>query len=156
LPTLEVTYDPGLARLFADVAELAAAREALGAEAFLERLGSLRLRFGELCENRPDTELKAELEDFAKHRFDLVDEPGEYADATSEVLSLSLVAADAPELVVRALQDSVVRLSAVLGIEGVPQLFAQLLKRLRELARQHQNLELRAWVDGVVAALPDE
>lgn len=122
----------------------------------MERLGSLRLRFRELRERRAESEMKAELEDFARHRFELVDEPGEYADATSEVLSLSLVAADAPELVERALQDSVIRLSAVLSVEGVPQLFAQLLKRLRELARQHQNTELRVWVDGVVAALPDE
>lgn len=121
----------------------------------MERLGSLRLRFAELAKTRDPELLEALIGAFAGHRFDLVDEPSEYAEATSELLCLSLVASESPARVVRALQDGVVRLSAVLAEEGVPQLFAQLLKRLRELARQLQDTELRTWIDAVVAALPD-
>ncbi|HVZ33440.1 MAG TPA: hypothetical protein VG963_13500 [Polyangiaceae bacterium] len=135
--------------------ELARERESAGADAFLERLGSLRLRFTELAKTRDPELLEAVIGAFASHRFDLVDEPREYAEATSELLCLSLVASEVPERVIRALQDGVVRLSGVLAEEGVPQLFAQLLKRLRELARARQDAELRAWVDAVISALPE-
>jgi hypothetical protein len=36
----------------------------------------------------------------------------------------------------------------------VPTVFGQMLKRTRQLARQHGDRELSAWVQGVVNALP--
>ena len=106
--------------------------------------------------NIPEVELIARLNDYAGHRFELVDDSTEYAAAGQEVLTLSQVLADAPLLVAPALQQTVVRLTSLLGEPEVPQLFGRLLRRLRELARQSGDPELKAWVDGVISALPSE
>jgi hypothetical protein len=44
----------------------------------------------------------------------------------------------------------------VLTEDGVPRLFGQLLKRLRDLSRQTGDLELKAWLTGVADALPGD
>ena len=151
--------DLELERLLTAVNELAASvgveQARATPEAFLERVAGLRGQFAALRPSRDDVELQCRLLDYAEHRFALVDEAREYARATEELLTASLVLADVPELIAPALQRGIVRLSAVLAEPGVPQSFARLLRRLRELARQSGSADLRAWVDGVVAALPD-
>jgi hypothetical protein len=151
--------DLELERLLAAVNELAAS---LGVEqtrsapaAFLERVAELQGQFATLRAAWEDAELQRRLVEYAERRFALVDEAREYARATEELLTASLVLADAPELIAPALQRGVIRLSAVLSEAGVPQSFARLLRRLRELARQSGSADLRAWVDGAIAALPD-
>ena len=146
-------------RLLSDASELAAS---LGSEkvradsdAFLERVAQLQRRFAELRPARDELDLQLRCQAYAEHRFQLVDEAHEYAQATEELIALSLVLSEAPGVVGPALQRGVVLLSATLGEPGVPRLFGRLLRRLRELARQSGNAELRAWVDGVVSALPD-
>jgi hypothetical protein len=54
------------------------------------------------------------------------------------------------------LKSTLELLSGRLGEEGVPALFGKLLKHTRQLARQHGDTELSAWVQGVVNALPDD
>jgi hypothetical protein len=155
----EPISDLELERLLSAVNELAASvaveQTRSAPEAFLERVAELRAQFAALLPSRDEVELNCRLLDYAEHRFALVDEAGDYSRATEELLTASLVLADAPELIAPALQRGVVRLSAVLSEPGVPQSFARLLRRLRELARQSGSADLRAWVDGVVAALPD-
>lgn len=159
MSSLEPVADLELERLLTAVNELAASvgvEQARAApDAFLERVAELRGQFAALHAVRDDVELECRLLDYAEHRFALVDEAREYARATEELLTASLVLADAPKLIAPALQRGAVRLSAVLSEPGVPQLFARLLRRLRELARQSSDSDLRAWVDGVVASLPD-
>jgi hypothetical protein len=159
MSSFEPVADHELDALLAAVNELAASvgvEQARAApEAFLERVAELRGRFARLHAVREDVELQCRLLDYAEHRFALVDEAREYARATEELLTASLVLADAPELIAPALQRGVVRLSAVLSEPGVPQSFGRLLRRLRELARQSGSADLRAWVDGAIAALPD-
>lgn len=159
MSSLEPVADLELERLLTQVNELAASVGVEQArstpETFLERVTELRGQFAGLHAVRDDVELECRLLDYAEHRFALVDEAREYTRATEELLTASLVLADAPDLIAPALQRGVVRLSAVLSEPGVPQSFARLLRRLRELARQSGNSELRAWVDGVVASLPD-
>lgn len=159
MSSLEPVADLELERLLAAVNELAASvgvEQARAApDAFPERVAELRGQFAALHAVRDDVELECRLLDYAEHRFALVDEAREYARATEELLTASLVLADAPKLIAPALQRAIVRLSAVLSEPGVPQLFGRLLRRLRELARQSGDSDLRAWVDGVVASLPD-
>jgi hypothetical protein len=160
----EFPTDVELERLLSDVTELSASLGLQQARAesapFLERVAELGRRFAglrnsETESDRSDEVLQACLIAHAEHRLQLVDEPAEYAQATEELLTLSLVLSDAPELVAPALQRGVVRLSAVLSEPGVPRQFGRLLRRLRELARQSGSLDLQAWVDGAIAALPD-
>ena len=159
MPLPEPIADLELERLLGAVNELAAsvgvAQARAAPEAFLERVAELQGQFAALRPRREDIELECRLLDYAEHRFTLVDEARDYGRATEELLTASLVLASAPELIAPALQRGVVRLSAVLSEPGVPQSFARLLRRLRELARQSGSDDLRAWVDGVVAALPD-
>lgn len=148
-------HDPELAQFFEQVTRLSAERQATGPEAFFERVNELTAQFTELRKYRSERTLLSRLEAFAAHRFELVDDPSEYALATDELMVLSMVLAESAELVVPALKRGVVILSGVLREEGVPRLFAQLLKRLRELGRQSGDAELASWVEGVVSALPD-
>jgi len=146
-------------RLLSDASELAAtlgsSAARADADAFLAQVARLQQRFAELRPSREQLDLQIRCQAYAEHRLGLVDEAHEYARATEELLALSLVLSDAPEVVAPALQRGVVRLSAVLSEPGVPRLFGRLLRRLRELARLSGSAELRAWVDGVVRALPD-
>jgi len=146
-------------RLLSDASELAAmAGPEAGradSDAFLEQVARLQQRFAELRPTRQELDLQIRCQAYAEHRFGLVDEAHEYARAAEELLALSLVLSEAPEVVAPALQRGVLRLSAVLSEPGVPRLFGRLLRRLRELARQSGSAELRAWVEGVVAALPE-
>jgi len=160
----EFTTDIELERLLAAVTELSASLGPQQARAesdpFLEQVAELGRRFSSLRSadtesDRSDEVLQACLVAHAEHRFQLVDEPAEYVQATEELLTLSLVLSAAPELVAPALQRGIVRLSAVLTEPAVPRQFGRLLRRLRELARQGGSVELQAWVDGVLGALPD-
>ena len=151
--------DPELARLLSEVNDLAAtsSREAaLDPDATWQRISSLRERFAAVRANIPEVELIARLNDYAGHRFDLVDDTSEYVAAGQEVLTLSQVLADAPLVVAPALQQTLVRLTSLLSEPEVPQLFGRLLRRLRELGRQSGDPELKAWVEGVISALPSE
>jgi hypothetical protein len=148
-------HDPELAQFFEQVTLLSAERQATGPEAFFERVNELTVRFAELRKYRSERTLLSGLEGFAAHRFELVDDPSEYSLAADEVMVLSMVLAESAPLIIPALKRSVVILSGVLSENGVPQLFAQLLKRLRELGRQGGDTELVSWVQGVVSALPD-
>lgn len=160
----EFATDVELERLLLDVTELSAALGPQQARAesdpFLERVAELGRRFASLRSRQSENDLSLEvlqacLIAHAEHRFKLVDVPEDYARATEELLTLSLVLSDAPELVAPALQRGIVRLSAVLTEPGVPRQFGRLLRRLRELARQSGSVDLQAWVDGAIGALPD-
>jgi hypothetical protein len=148
-------HDPELAQFFEQVTLLSGERQGTGPEAFFERVNELTARFAELRKYRSERTLLSQLEGFAAHRFELVDDPSEYSLAADEVMVLSMVLAESAPLIIPALKRSVVILSGVLSENGVPQLFAQLLKRLRELGRQSGDAELASWVKGVVSALPD-
>jgi hypothetical protein len=149
-------YDPELASFLTRVTELSALRHGSGPEAFLARIDDLATELRELRKYRTDRALGPRLEAFAARRFELVDDSSEYALATDEVIVLSLVLADAPDLAIPALKRGVIILSAVLTEDGVPRLFGQLLKRLRDLSRQTGDLELKAWLTGVADALPGD
>lgn len=149
-------HDPELSKLLRSVEELSAVRNAQGPDAFLDQVHTLAAELQTLRKYRSDRALSARLEEYAAHRFALVDDASEYALAADEVLVLSIVSAEAPELVTRALQRSVSILSGVLIEEGVPALFGQLLKRLREIARSTGDPGLKFWLDGVVNALPSD
>ena len=151
----DADHDPELAQFFEQVTRVSAERQGSGPEAFFERVNELAAQFAELRKYRSERTLVSRLEGFAAHRFELVDDPSEYALAADEVLVLSMVLAESVALVIPALKRSVVILSGVLREDGVPALFAQLLKRLRDLGRQSGDAELASWVRGVVSALPD-
>jgi len=151
--------DPELSQLLSEVNDLAAtsSREAaLDPDAAWQRISALSERFASVRAKIPEVELVARLNDYAGHRFDLVDDAEEYAAAGQEILTLSQVLGDAPLVVAPALQQTLVRLTSLLGEPEVPQLFGKLLRRLRELGRQSGDPELKAWVDGVISALPSE
>jgi hypothetical protein len=149
-------YDPELASFLERVTELSALRQGSGPEAFFAHIHDLGVELRELRKYRTDRALGPRLEAFAARRFELVDDSSEYALATDEVLVLSMVLADAAELAIPALKRGVIILSAVLSEEGVPRLFGQLLKRLRDLSRQTGDVELKAWLTGVADALPGD
>lgn len=149
-------HDPELSKLLRGVEELSAVRHARGPDVFLDQVGTLAAELQALRKYRSDRALSARLEEYSAHRFSLVDDPSEYALAADEVLVLSIVLADSPELVTRALQRSVSILSGALREEGVPALFGQLLKRLRDIARKTGDPGLKFWLDGVVNALPGD
>lgn len=147
--------DGELERLLGDVSDLAAVLPLGDSEAFLERVAAVRSRFASACERLPAGAVTRRCVAYAERRLQLVDEAEEYGLATDELITLSLVLADAPLLVAPALQRGVVLLCNVLSEPAVPQQFARLLRQLRALARQSGDSELRAWIDGVVRALPD-
>lgn len=149
-------HDPELSQFLRGVEELSAVRHARGPDAFLEQVEVLATEFRQLRRYRSDRTLSAALEGYAAHRFALVDDASEYALAADEVLVLSIVLADATELVIPALKHAVSILSGVLTEEGVPASFGQLLKRLRDIARATGDAELEAWFAGVVDALPSD
>jgi hypothetical protein len=142
-------------RLLGEVSDLAAALPLGDSEAFLARIAAARARFTSLFQGVPAAALTRRWVAYAEQRFKLVDEPEEYGLATDELITLSLVLADAPLQVAPALQRGVVLLTNVLSEPGVPQQFARLLRQLRALARQSGDDQLRYWVDGLVRALPD-
>lgn len=144
-----------LDRLLADVNDLAASLPLGDSEAYLARVATVRGRAASLAAYVPAATLTRRCVEYAERRLGLVDEAEEYGLATDELITLSLVLADAPTVVAPALQRGVVLLSNVLAEPGVPQQFARLLRQLRVLARQSGDGELRAWIDGVVRVLPD-
>lgn len=151
--SVELLHDPELAHWLQAVVDFAA----LGPgdpDVMLERVEDLAGLFAELRKYRQEQVLREALLGFARKRFELVDEASEYAAAGREVFSLALVAEAAPELLMPVLRQSVVALSEQLGADGVPRVFGQLLKRLRELARRSGDIDSRAWADGVIANLP--
>lgn len=144
-----------LDRLLGEVNDLAASLPLGNSEEFLARVTAVRSRAASLAAYVPAATLTRRCVSYAERRLSLVDEAEEYGLATDELITLSLVLADAPAVVTPALQRGVVLLSNVLAEPGVPQQFARLLRQLRALARQSGDGELRAWIDGVVSALPD-
>lgn len=148
--------DPELRRFLDAVVELSATRHAQGPDAFIGRLEGLGVELASLRKYRTDRALVERFEAFAKKRFALVDEPSEYALAGDEVLVLSLVLGTAAPLAVPAMKHAVVTLSGALAGEGAPALFGQLLKRLRRVAREHDDAALAAWVADIARALPSD
>jgi len=138
------------------VVALSADRHTRGPEAFLSTLDDLELTFRDLRRYRTEKILRERLEAFVVSRFELVDEAEEYALACDETLVLSMALGEAAWLSVPALKRAVDRASHVLTAPGVPPLFGQLLKRLRQLAKNHADAELEAWVRAVASALPGD
>lgn len=153
-PSLD--HDPELSGFLDAVVELSAERHQRGPDAFLAALERLEREFRALSQYRTARAIEQRLTRFAEKRFQLIDEPEEYALAGGEVLVLSMALGDAAQLAVPALQRALVRLSGVLTEADVPATFGQILRRLRQLARQHGDDELEAWVRGVINALPSE
>src|SRR5688500_6961346 len=111
----QADHDPELARFLGNVISLSAQRRALGPDAFLERLADLEAQFIELRKYRSDRTLQSRFQEFAKHRFELIDDNSEYAHATDEVMVLTLALDTATPLVVPALKHSLAVLSDVLA-----------------------------------------
>jgi hypothetical protein len=149
-------HDPELSRILDRVTLLGMERLGLGPDSFLERASELQAEFTALARYRADALLSSRLEQFVQHRFDLVDDASEYALAAHEAFILSLVLDGQRRLVVPALRRAILLASGHLLEEGMPQLFGQLLKRLRTFARTENDPDLKAWVDGVVRSLPAE
>lgn len=149
-------HDPELARFLETVVELSARRHNRGPDEFLVLLEGLGETFRGLRKYRTDRALTTGFDAFARKRFDLVDEPSEYPFAWDELMVLALGLGDAARLVFPALKHMIELMSERLGEQGVPTLFGQMLKRTRQLARQHGDEELGAWVQGVVGALPGD
>ena len=76
-------------------------------DAFLAQVARLQQRFAELRPRREELDLQIRCQAYAEHRFTLVDEAHEYAQAAEELLALSLVLSAAPEVVSPALQRGV-------------------------------------------------
>jgi hypothetical protein len=149
-------HDPDLTGFLEDVLELSAERHLRGPDAFLAAIEGLAEQFRALRLYRNEKSIEQRFESFADKRFQLIDEPEEYALAGDEVLVLSMALGDSAPVSVPALKRAMIHLSAVLKEENVPTVFGHLLKRLRQLARQYQDKELEAWVLGVVKSLPSE
>lgn len=148
--------DPELSRYLDAVVQLSADRHVLGPEAFLASIEALGHQLEGLRKYRSARVLGERFESFAKKRFALVDDSSEYALAGDEVLVLSLALGAAAPLAVPAMKHAVQTLSGTLTAEGATTMFGQLLKRLQRLAREHDDRELLAWVDGVARVLPDD
>lgn len=149
-------HDPELRQLLDQVVALSSDRHALGPEAYLAAAQALSDALLALCKYRSERVLSERFTAFADKRFDLVDDASEYALASDEVLLLSMLLGERVALAFPALKQALQRLSAVLGEEGVPAAFKQLLRRLRQLARQQHDADLEAWVAGVIGALPGD
>jgi len=152
---VSASNDPELGRFFDALVDLAAARHQLGPEAFLAGLEEQAEQFRRLLPYRTERALVQRLSAFAQKRLELVDDASEYAIAIEEVMLLSTALESSAKLAFPALKATLEQLSGQLGEEGVPALFGKLLKLTRQLARQHGDKELEAWVQGVVNALPD-
>jgi hypothetical protein len=148
--------DLRLERFFDRVLALSEKQRSAHPDEFLQEVDGLRGELRSLQQSHSEELLRGCFEAFARHRFELVDSGEEYATACDEVLVLSMVASETPALCVRALQEAVITLSSVLAEEGAVRQFGNLLRRLRQLARQTDDAELKAWVAGVVSSLPDE
>jgi hypothetical protein len=149
-------HDPELSRFFDSVVALSSDRHAQGPDALLAAVEELAEEFRRLRKYRTDRIVGERLTEFAEKRFDLVDDASEYSLASAEVMLLAMVLGEHASLAFPALKRVVHRLSDVLAEEGVPVAFAQVLRRLRQLARQHADTELEAWVAGVIGALPSD
>jgi hypothetical protein len=147
-------HDPKLCRFLDDVVDLSARRHSRGPDDFLSALGELADAFRDLRRYRTDQVLARRIEAFVRKRFELVDDASEYALAWDEVVVLTMALESSAPLVLPSLKEAIERLSSRLGEDGVPAVFGQMLKRTRQLARQHGDGELAAWVQGVVNALP--
>ena len=156
LPPAANDHDPELARFLDAVVDLSARRQSGGPDEFLAALAGLTETFRILARYRTDVALAQRLGDFVRKRFDLADDPSEYALAWEEVMVLALALDTAVPLVFPALKRTIEWLSARLGEQDVPPLFGQMLKHTRRLARQHGDAELAAWVQAVVDALPGD
>jgi hypothetical protein len=156
LPSLPSEHDPELGRFLDQVIDLSARRHSRGPDEFLAATGELVSTFQDLRRYRTDKILTLRLQAFAHKRFELVDDASEYVLAWDEVMVLSMVLGESAPLVFPALKHAIHLMSERLAEEGVPALFGQMLKRARQLARQHADAELGAWVKGVVDALPGD
>jgi hypothetical protein len=156
LSSNEPPEDLRVERFFERVLALRERQQRMAPDEFLPEVDALRAELKLLEQSHSEEVLRACFEAFARHRFQLVDSGDEYATAADEVLVLSMVSSEAPRLCIRALQEAVITLSSVLGEEGAVRQFGNLLRRLRQLARQTDDAELKAWVAGVVGALPEE
>jgi hypothetical protein len=150
------SHDPELSRFLDAIVDLAAARRGLGPDAFLAELDERAEQFRRLRPYRTERALSQRLSAFARKRFELVDDASEYSIAGEEVMLLSTALQSSAPLAFPALKETIELLSGRLGEEGVPALFGKLLKHTRQLARQHGDAELVAWVRGVVGALPPD
>lgn len=155
-PLESASHDPELSRFFDAIVDLAAERHALGPDAFLAALDEQAVQFRRLLAYRSERALTQRLSAFARKRLELVDDASEYAIAIEEVMLLSTALQSSAQLAFPALKACLELLSGKLAEDGVPALFGKLLKRTRQLARQHHDTELEAWVQGVVKALPDD
>jgi hypothetical protein len=153
---VSANHDPELSRLLDAIVDLAGARHGLGPDAFIAGLEEQAEQFRRLLPYRTERALTQRLSAFARKRFELVDDPSEYALATEELMLLAAALGGSAPLVFPALKATLELLSGQLAEEGVAALFGTLLKRTRQLARQHGDTELEAWVRGVVNALPDD
>jgi hypothetical protein len=149
-------HDPELSRFLDAIIDLSAGRYSRGPDEFLTAIEGLAENFRALARYRTDTALGQRLQQFVRKRFDLVDDPSEYALAWEEVMVLAMALERAAPLLFPALKRLIERISALLGEEDMPALFGQMLKHTRQLARQHGDAELAAWVQGVVNALPGD
>jgi hypothetical protein len=150
------SHDPELGRFFDAIVDLAAARHGLGPEAFIAGLQDQAEQFRRLLPYRTERALTQRLSAFARKRIELVDDASEYVIAIEEVMLLSTALESSARLAFPALKATLELLSGRLGEQDVPALFGKLLKHTRQLARQHGDSELEAWVQGVVKALPDD
>jgi hypothetical protein len=147
-------HDPELCRFLDDVVDLSLQRHVRGPDDFLATLGALADTFRNLRRYRTEPVLAQRLEAFVRKRFELVDDPSEHALAWDEVMVLTMALEGSVALLLPTLKEAIERMSSRLGEEGVPTVFGQMLKRTRQLARQHGDRDLEAWVQGVVNALP--
>jgi hypothetical protein len=150
------SHDPDLSRFLDAIVDLAGERHRLGPDAFLTELDEQAEQFRRLLPYRTERALTQRLSAFVHKRFELVDDASEYAIATEEVMLLSTALQGSAKLTFPALKAALEVLSSKLTEDGVPAEFGKLLKHTRQLARQHGDTELQAWVQGVVKALPDD
>jgi hypothetical protein len=153
---VSASHDPELSRFLDGIVDLSATRHQLGPEAFIAGLEDRAEQFRLLLPYRTERALTQRLSAFARRRLELVDDASEYALATEEVMLLSTALESSAPLAFPALKATLELLSGKLAEQGVPALFGKLLKHTRQLARQHGDAELEAWVQGVVKALPDD
>jgi hypothetical protein len=156
LPPDASEHDPELSRFLDQVVDLSLRRHSRGPDDFLAATEGLAETFRGLRRYRTEKTLSHRLDAFARKRFDLVDDASEYVLAWDEVMVLSMALGRSAPLVFPALKHTIDLMSARLGEEGVPALFGQMLRRTRQLARQHGDGDLVAWVQGVVNALPSD
>jgi hypothetical protein len=156
IPPAPSEHDPELARFLDAIVDLSAQRHSRGPDEFLDALGELADTFRGLRRYRSEAALGPRLGAFVRKRFDLVDDASEYALAWDEVVVLTMALENCAPLVFPALKSAIERMSARLAADGIPALFGQMLRRTRQLSRQHGDAELAAWIQGVINALPGD